>query len=166
MTAIKITTERERMAARAVELFAQGFHCSQAVLCACAELFQEKAPSPELIAAMAPFAGGMGSSGQVCGALSGALAAIGFTLGKTAPEQDNHPKMGGISHAMVQKFAEITEQYGGINCSDIAGVDWKDWKAVHTFRNDPNSTRRHCVQVVRETSNCLYDLITEKLQNR
>ena len=85
-------TEREKMADNAVELFANGFHCSQAVLCACANLFQ-KEPPPELTAAMASFAGGMGSSGQVCGTLSGALATIGFTLGKTEPQKENHKQI-------------------------------------------------------------------------
>ena len=157
-------TEREKTAEKAVQLFNDGFHCSQAVLCACAELFRDEPPSPEVVAAMAPFAGGMGSTGQVCGALSGALATIGFTLGKTTPQKENHKHMCSISYAMMQKFTEITEPHGSIHCSDIAQVDWKDKEAVQNFRKNPDSTRKNCVQVVRETSNALYDLITEKLQ--
>ena len=156
--------KREEMADKAAQLFADGFHCSQAVLCACAELFREEPPSPEVVATMAPFAGGMGSSGQVCGALSGALATIGFTLGKTAPKQENHQQMCSLSYAMIQKFTAITEPHGSIKCSDIAQVDWKDKEAVHIFRTNPDSTRKNCVRVVRETSNALYDLITDKLQ--
>jgi C_GCAxxG_C_C family probable redox protein len=156
--------ERAEMADKAVQLFADGFHCSQAVFCACAELFRNEPPSPEVVAAMAPFAGGMGSTGGVCGALSGALATIGFTLGKTTPRQDNHERMGSISYAMIQKFAEITEPHGSIQCADIARVDWKDKEAVHIFRTHPGSTRKNCVRVVRETSNALYDLVKDKLE--
>jgi C_GCAxxG_C_C family probable redox protein len=156
--------ERKEMADKAAQLFADGFHCSQAVLCACAELFKNEPPAPEVIAAMAPFAGGMGSSGQVCGALSGALATIGFTLGKTAPQQENHKQMCSVSYAMMHKFTEITEPHGSIQCTDIAQVDWKDKDAVQNFRNNPDSTRKNCVRVIRETSNALYDLITDKLQ--
>ncbi|WP_446011850.1 C-GCAxxG-C-C family protein [Candidatus Electrothrix sp.] len=156
--------EREETADKAAQLFADGFHCSQAVLCACAELFRDEPPSPEVVAAMAPFAGGMGSSGQTCGALSGALATIGFTLGKTTPQQENHKQMCSVSYAMVQKFAQITEPYGSTQCSDIAQLDWKDKEAVQNFRTNPDSTRKNCVRVVRETSNVLYDLITDKLQ--
>jgi len=155
--------QREQMADKAVQLFAEGFHCSQAVFCACAELFKDEPPSPEVVAALAPFAGGMGSTGQVCGALSGALATIGFTQGKTRPQQENHKQMGSISYAMIQKFTEITEPHGSIQCADIAQVDWKDKKAVHIFRTHPGSTRKNCIRVVRETSNALYDLVTEKL---
>ncbi|MCI5131333.1 MAG: C_GCAxxG_C_C family protein [Candidatus Electrothrix sp. EH2] len=156
--------QREEIANRAVQLFADGFHCSQAVFCACAELFKEEPPSPEVIAALAPFAGGMGSTGQVCGALSGALATIGFTLGKTTPQQQNHKRMSGLSYAMIHKFTAITEPYGSIQCADIAKVDWKDKKAVHIFRTNPGSTRKNCIEVVRETCNALYDLVTEKLE--
>ncbi|WP_339137166.1 MAG: C-GCAxxG-C-C family protein [Candidatus Electrothrix sp. GW3-4] len=156
--------KREEIADKAVQLFADGFHCSQAVLCACAELFRNEPPSPEVVAALAPFAGGMGSTGQVCGALSGALATIGFTLGKTSPQQENHKQMCSLSYAMIQKFTEITEPHGSIQCADIAQVDWKDKEAVHIFRTHPGSTRKNCIRVVRETSNALYDLITEKFQ--
>ena len=157
--------KREEMADKAVQLFAEGFHCSQAVLCACAELFRDEPPSSEVVAAMAPFAGGMGSTGKACGALSGALATIGFTLGKTVPKQENHQQMCSLSYAMIQKFSEITAPHGSIECSDIAQVDWKDKEAVHIFRTNPDSTRKNCVRVVRETSNALYDLITEKLRH-
>ena len=157
-------TTREEMADRAVQLFADGFHCSQAVLCACAELFRDEPPASEVIAAMAPFAGGMGSTANTCGALSGALATIGFTLGKTTPQQENHKQMCSVSYAMVQKFTQITEPYGSIQCSDIAQIDWKDKDVVQNFCTNPDSTRKNCVHVVRETSNALYDLITDKLQ--
>ena len=156
--------ERAAMADKAVQLFADGFHCSQAVLCACAKLFRDEPPSPEVVAAMAPFAGGMGSTGGVCGALSGALATIGFTLGKTTPQQDNHQRMGSVSYAMIQKFTEITAPHGSIQCADIAQVNWKDQDAVQNFRKNPDSTRKNCVRVVRETSNALYDLIKDKLE--
>ena len=49
-------------------------HGSQAILGAYAGLFRSQPPPAELMAAMAPFGGGMGSRGQVCGTLAGALA--------------------------------------------------------------------------------------------
>ncbi len=113
------------------------------------------------MAAMAPFGGGMGSSGQVCGILSGALAVIGFTLGKTESSGRDHKLMWKISHAMVREFAEICAQYGGTNCANIAGVNWNDRASVKHFYKDPDSTRQNCVQVIRATSNILYSLLEE-----
>ncbi len=116
------------------------------------------------MAAMAPFGGGMGSSGQVCGTLAGALAVIGFTMGKTGPEERDHRKMWKLSNTMVRRFADICRPYGGINCAQIAGVDWKNPAAVKAFYRDPDSRRRNCVQVIRETSLALHALVTEHLE--
>jgi C_GCAxxG_C_C family probable redox protein len=155
--------ERDKTAAQAAGLFEEGFHCSQAVLAACAGLFREEPPPPELTAAMAAFSGGMFGSGQTCGALSGALAAVGFALGKTTPKGENHKQMNRIGQEMVKEFARLTSEYGGMSCTDIAKVDWQDSEAVRRFRTDPNSTRRHCVHVVRETGGCLHDLAKKHL---
>ena len=155
-------TEREKVADKAAELFANGFHCSQAVLCACSGLFREEEPPPELLAALSSFAGGMGQSGQICGALSGALATIGFTLGKTEPKAKNHTLLNKLNEEMIKEFAKISEQYGGMNCSDIAAVNWSDQAAVKKFCNDPDSTRQNCVRVVREAGGILHDLVPKK----
>lgn len=155
--------DREKTADKAAELFAEGFHCSQAVLHACAGLFREEPPPSELTAAMSAFSGGMGMSGQTCGALSGALAAIGFALGKTTPKGTNHQQLNQLGHEMVSEFTRITSEYGGINCADIAKIDWQDSEAVQRFRTDPNSTRKCCVRVVRETGGCLHDLVRKHL---
>lgn len=158
--------EREKVVDKAAALFAEGFHCSQAVLAACAGLFREEPPPPELTAAMIAFAGGMGRSGHVCGALSGALAAIGFALGKASPKAENHQLLNRLGHDMVQEFARITGQHGSMNCCDIAAVDWDDPEAVRRFRSDPDSSRRHCIRVVRETSGCLHDLVSKNFPKK
>ena len=125
-------------------------------------MFKDDGPSDELIAAIAPFGGGMGSSGQICGTLSGALAVIGYTLGKTEPQARDHKLMWKISYKMVKEFSKITKQYGGSNCSDIARLNWTDHASVKQFYTDPDSTRHtNCVKVIRETSNYLYTLIKE-----
>jgi len=108
----------------------------------------------------------MGSSGQVCGTLAGALAVIGFTLGKSRPRGRDHKLMWTLSHQMVMKFADITRPFGGTNCADIAGVNWQDRAAVQQFYQDPDSGRRNCVKVIRETSDYLYTLITENFPQK
>ncbi len=113
------------------------------------------------MAAMAPFGGGMGSSGQVCGCLSGALAVIGFTLGKTKAKEHDHKMMWKGSHQTVIRFAEITQEYGGTHCSDIAKVDWRDRQSVKKFYKDPEGCRKNCFHVIRETSYFLCTLVEE-----
>ena len=113
------------------------------------------------MAALSPFGGGMASTGQICGILPGALAVIGFTLGKTKIQDKDHKLLWKTSQQMIENFTEITKKYGGANCFDIARVNWKDRAAVKEFYKNPDSTRQHCVNVIRETSDFLHDLITE-----
>ncbi len=110
---------------------------------------------------MAPFGGGMGSSGRVCGTLSGALAVIGYTLGKTAPKDRDHKLMWKLSYQLVKQFDEICKPYGGTNCANITRLSWRDHKAVKEFYTNPESTRQNCVRVIRETSEYLHDLISK-----
>ena len=122
---------------------------------------RDQPPSDELIAAMAPFGGGMGSSGRVCGTLAGALAVLGFTMGKTEAKGRDHKLMWMLSYRMVRQFDRICKEYGSTDCRDIAGVNWKDRDSVHEFYKNPDSGRKNCVKVIRATSEYLHDLVNE-----
>ncbi len=150
----------EQMAEKAPELFLDGFHCSQAIVAVAAEMLNIDAP--DVIAAMAPFGGGIASTGNVCGTLSGAIAAIGLPMGKKTPRERDHREMWKLSHRMVKEFEKITEEYGGIKCSDIARVDWKDREQVKAFYKAPDSARHtECTKVIRETALALGRMLKE-----
>ena len=119
---------------------------------------REDPPSADLMAALAPFGGGMGSSGDVCGTLAGALAVLGLSLGKTRPEQRDHKLMMKLSHRMVLAFEEICHQYGSTRCRDIAGVDWQNRVQVIRFYASPEKSRANCRRVIRETVRVLEEL--------
>ncbi|MEF3169472.1 MAG: C-GCAxxG-C-C family protein [Deltaproteobacteria bacterium] len=147
----------EDMALKAQKLFNEGFHCSQAVFAVGAEKIGLPDDRAQLvIASLAPFGGGLGSSGDVCGSLPGALAAIGVLTGKKEPSARDHRDMWRLSARMVKAFDEITARYGGIHCRDIARVDWRDREQVKAFRSDPSSgPRRECIKVIGETARAL-----------
>ncbi len=63
---------------RAAEYFSQGYNCSQSVLKAGQEVLGLEIPS-DIIKATAGLSGGIGYSGCVCGALTGAVMLIGLT---------------------------------------------------------------------------------------
>ncbi|MDA8163102.1 MAG: C-GCAxxG-C-C family protein [Desulfobacteraceae bacterium] len=148
----------EDAAKRAQELFLSGFHCSQAVFAAIAEKFGME-PSEDVIAALSPFGGGIGCNGDVCGVLSGAVAAVGFLMGKRAPGQKDHKEMWRLSRRVVDAFGDITKVYGGPNCSDIARVDWGNVLHVRAFRKDPDSRRAECVMVMGKMAELLARLL-------
>ncbi len=145
------------MGKEAVKLFIDGFHCSQALFFVGARF--QGVSAPDVIAAMAPFGGGMGSTGRVCGVLPGALAAIGLTMGKRDPADRDNKNLWRLSYKMVKKFEEITEQYGGVDCRDIARVDWRDRQQVKAFRQDPDSRRRECCRVIAAAAQALGELL-------
>ena len=68
---------------RMIQLAGQGFHCSQILLTMGLEA-QGKS-NPDLIRAMAGLAGGLGFSGDTCGALTGGSCCWGFTREEVPP---------------------------------------------------------------------------------
>ena len=118
------------------------------------------------MAAMAPFGGGMGSSGQICGTLSGALAVIGFTLGKKNIDDRDHKLLWKMSYQMVKKFEEICSEFGGTDCSDIAGVNWKDRNSVKEFYTQADSGRQNCFKVIEKTCEYLQTLVAENFPDQ
>ena len=103
---------------RIKELFSQGFDCSQVALLSAAEHLGLS--DEEALRLSAAFGGGM-YAGETCGAVVGALIAIGYKYGHSAP---NEFEKKGELMAKVNSFraAFIAEQ-GSTMCRDILGHD-------------------------------------------
>ena len=111
--------EIEARAERAVELFKQGFNCSQAVFASCADLYgiDDEALALRLSAS---FGGGMGRMRLVCGAASGMFLLAGLHNGSCTPH-DNEGKM--ANYALVQELAgEFKGKYGSLICAELLGL--------------------------------------------
>ena len=113
-----------------------------------------------MVKALSPFGGGLGSSGGTCGTLAGALAVLGILMGKKTPDERDHRLMWKLSNKMVKCFKKISEKYGGMNCSDIARIDWSDRNQVKAFYKDPSSRRNECFKVIAETTRELEELLS------
>ena len=125
---------------------------------------QEKlgAVDEAVIKAMGLFGGGVSSSGRTCGALLGAIAVISCMYSRGNLTEKENPVMWKLGSKLVKKFEELTEQHGGVNCQDIARVDWRDPQAVKEFRADPESRRKFCAQLVGDISQVLGEIIEEE----
>jgi C_GCAxxG_C_C family probable redox protein len=65
-------------------------------------------------------AGGLGFSGELCGALTGGASLLGLYAGKGTPEQEEDPKLDFMIQDLVKWFkAEYGKQFGGIRCEEI-----------------------------------------------
>jgi C_GCAxxG_C_C family probable redox protein len=96
----------------------QGFYCSQILMLQGLE--QMGKSNPDLIRAMHGLAGGLGFSGELCGALSGGASLLGLYAGKGDAEQPEDPRLDFMITDLVKWFkTEYSERFGGIRCAEI-----------------------------------------------
>lgn len=103
---------------KANDLFSRKFHCSQAVFAAFAEelgLTEEQA-----LKTGACFGSGM-RKGEVCGACTGALMALGLKYGQSS-EEDMNSRM--KTNEVTDRFMEaFKEENGSYMCKELLGCD-------------------------------------------
>ncbi len=131
--------EIESRAERAVELFKEGYNCSQAVFASCADLYgiEDEALALRLSAS---FGGGMGRMRLVCGAASGMFMLAGMHNGSATPH-DNAGKM--ANYAFVQQLAgEFKAQYGSLICAELLGLAPKGSTVVSILPSEPKPAER------------------------
>jgi C_GCAxxG_C_C family probable redox protein len=104
---------------QAVNLFEQGYNCSQAVLAAYGPaLGMEKETCLKVASG---FGGGMGRSGGVCGAITGVFMVIGLKYGSASAE-DKDAKL--QTYQLVANALEsFRNRTGSVNCRDLLGFD-------------------------------------------
>ena len=128
----------------AAQLFDQSKNCAQAVAAAYAEDFgMDKATA---LSVAVGFGGGMGRAQEVCGAVSGAIMALG--LRSNFKEEDGREKINAV-YAQVHRFIEeFTKQKGTILCRDLLpGCDLSTEEGQKYFKE--NNLREHCRGFVR-----------------
>jgi len=150
------------MKEKALSLFKQGMHCSQVL--AMVGLEKLGIDDPSVIKAMGSFGGGIGGTGNICGTLVGAVSVIGRLYSRAGLDEKENPRMWAATKAVMKNFQELAAPHGGINCSQIAGVDWMDREQVKDFYANPESRRRHCMTMVGETAKALGDLLDKEAQ--
>jgi C_GCAxxG_C_C family probable redox protein len=107
---------------RMVTLAGQGFYCSQILLLMGLEA--QRKTNPDLIRSMTGLAGGLGFTGDTCGALTGAACLLGLYAGRGAPEEPEDEKLNLMVSELVDWFSqEYGKKYGGIRCEIILGDD-------------------------------------------
>jgi C_GCAxxG_C_C family probable redox protein len=99
-------------------MFTEGYNCAQSVLSQFAERYGLDHEVALRVAT--PFGGGIGHSGQLCGAVTGALMAIGLAQGTTSADKPQKE----VCYASVRAFLERFEaKHGSITCPALLGLD-------------------------------------------
>ncbi|MDO4181555.1 MAG: C-GCAxxG-C-C family protein [Bacteroidales bacterium] len=150
--------EEERIN-KAVELFKEGFNCSQSVVAAFADrygLTREQA-----LRMSASFGGGIGRMRETCGAACGMFLLAGLETGAT-DGKDREGKA--ANYALVQQLAEeFKKRNGALRCADLLGLSRKA-PVVSTpeARTEQYYAKRPCAKIVEEAAR----IWAESLENR
>jgi C_GCAxxG_C_C family probable redox protein len=102
----------------ALARFREGYNCSQSTLSAFAEQFG--LPLEPALRLAAPFGGGIGRQGEVCGAASGALMALGLRFGTATADKAAKDRAYAVAADFVRQFEE---RCGAVRCRDLIHAD-------------------------------------------
>ncbi len=152
----------DEMREKAIELFTQRLHCSQVL--AMVGLEKLGIEDPSVIKALGAFGGGIGGTGNICGALVGAASVIGSLYSRSSLEEKENPRMWAATKAVMKNFEELAAPHGGINCCQIARVNWMDRDQVKDFYGNSESRRQHCLKVVGDTAKALGELLEQEAE--
>ena len=109
--------DAEALKQSAAVYHAQGFNCAQSVACALApEVGMDSAVASR---AAEGFGAGMGGMSETCGAISGALIALGWTSGRGMDTPVNKKATYQLSRQVVDAFRE---KNGSTVCREIKGI--------------------------------------------
>ncbi len=103
----------------AAALFDQGFTCGQAVLVPFAE--RRGIDREHALRLACAFGGGIAGTGSTCGAVSGALLAIGAAHGRTKVEDE--PARARTYDAARVFLDRFRSEHGSVVCRELLGVD-------------------------------------------
>jgi len=137
----------------AIDRFAQGFNCSQAIFSAFATRLG--LPSEIALKLSSPFGGGIAREGQVCGALTGALMVLGLQHGNVDPEGKENTYQ--IAEEFIRKFKE---RHGTILCREIIGCDISTPAGLQSAR-DKKLFTTICPTLVEETARSLVEFLVK-----
>lgn len=137
-------------AEQAVARFQGGFNCAQAVLSTFAP---DLGLAEDLAARVAtPFGGGMGCSGNVCGAVSGALMVLGLKTGSPrAYDKEGKERAYQVARDFLQQFQA---RHGSLACRELIGCDISTPEGV-AFAREHDLFKTRCAEFVRTAAGIL-----------
>jgi C_GCAxxG_C_C family probable redox protein len=116
---------------RAVDLFSQNYNCAQSVYAASAT--GDGLSEAQRLALAAPFGGGIARQGEICGALTGALLALGEAAGEVMAAD---PAAG--REALYKRAQQLTEVFreahGAIRCHELTGCALDTEEGQRSFK--------------------------------
>ncbi len=144
---------------KAKELFTGGYNCAQAVFTAFSDVtgLDEKTA----LAVSSSFGGGMGRMREVCGAVSGALMAMGLLYGGDC-NAESEPEAKAEHYARVRALMEkFKSEHGTYICRELLELPEGTSGGDPEKRTKEYYLRRPCAELVGAAARILDEYITE-----
>ena len=141
---------------RAMKIMAEGHVCSESVLLAVCQEFEMEIDDRIIPQIASLFAGGIGNTGTVCGAVTGAIMAIGLAKerGKTMEEMLS---VLGLAAEFRKRFEAEMET---INCRELTGADLSTEEGLKQYMNS-DTPKTVCFPAVGTAYRLVLDLLKE-----
>lgn len=141
------TTEEKIVIAQetAKGYFRQGLNCTECVLRTYMDLYEIGMPD-EILCMATGFGGGIGHTKNMCGAISGAVMALGLDKGRKdpfGPKEEMGERISILQGEIYPRFAEligdIKNEYGTLICAEMS-------QPFGDFDSKPR--KKNCMQVI------------------
>jgi C_GCAxxG_C_C family probable redox protein len=125
--------------------FRQGLNCAECVLRTFMDIYEVDMPD-EIICMATGFGGGMGHTKNTCGAITGAVLALGLLKGRKDPFGPKEEMAGRIKHLQQEIYPvfgemieEIEAKYGTLICKEMS-------KQFDDFESKPRM--KNCMEII------------------
>lgn len=125
--------------------FRQGLNCTECVLRTYMDLYETGMPD-EILCMATGFGGGVGHTKNMCGAISGAVIALGLSKGRKkpfGPKEEMGERISQLQNEIYPKFAElvneIKNEYGTLICAEMS-------QPYGDFDSKPR--KKNCMQAI------------------
>jgi C_GCAxxG_C_C family probable redox protein len=139
---------------KAIALFNQKFSCAQSVFAAFAAHLGSDESTMLKIAS--PFGGGVARRGQVCGAVSGGLMALGLAQGADSPA--GKEEVYRLGQDFIKRFETF---HKSILCRELLGYDINTPQG-HQQARDSGAFITLCPQFVEHAAEIIQDMLEKK----
>ena len=128
---------------RGIDLFRQGYNCTQAVTLAMADIYD--VPQDLMARMSASFGGGIGRMRETCGTASGMFIMAGLEIATPYPDRSVKAE----NYAAVQRLAaDFKAQAGSLICRELLKGVAKDDTHIPEVRTEEYYKRRPCLRMV------------------
>lgn len=158
-----MTNKYEERIARAVNLFLEGYNCSQSVVAAFSDLYGFT--DEQAFRMSASFGGGIGRMRQTCGAACGLFLLAGLETG-TVDGSDQEGKS--RNYAIVQRLAErFKTANGSLICAELLKMKAEEKKnnPQAESRTSAYYATRPCLRMVENAARIFAEYLTEQHEN-